>query len=298
MPKKLTTEKFIEKAKKIHGDKYDYSLVDYKNSQTKVKIICKKCGKIFEQRPGNHINKRYGCSFCYRNIKKTTKQFIQEARGVHSNKYDYSLVNYKNANIKIKIKCNICGKVFRQTPHNHLMGQGCPKCANKNITVKDFIQKARKVHGDKYDYSLVNYKNSQTKIKIICPVHGLFEQIPNDHLQNSGCPFCKESKGEKKIAKYLIEHNIVFKREYKFFDCKNINYLFFDFYLPELNTCIEYDGEQHFISVKCWGGKKGFKKTQERDKIKTDYCLKNHIRIIRIKYTEPIEDILDLYNLK
>jgi hypothetical protein len=144
----------------------------------------------------------------------------------------------------------------------------------------------------------VDYKNSDTKVKIICPIHGVFEQAPSIHLKNGGCPFCLESIGAKKTLNYLIERNIVFEREKRFFDCKNIRPLPFDFYLPNCNTCIEYDGRQHFEIVERFGGEKELKRRQENDKIKTDYCLKNHIRLIRIRYWESVKAILDLYNLK
>ena len=301
--KNKTTEQFIEEAKKIHGDKYDYSLVDYKNSQTKIKIKCNTCGNIFEQKPNGHLCGR-GCYICRKEtiaqkLKKTTEQFIEDAKKVHGDKYDYSLVDYKNNEIKIKIKCNTCGNVFEQIPNNHLHGSGCPFCyGTHKKTIEQFIEDAKKVHGNKYDYSLVDYKDANTKVKIICPIHGVFEQVPYIHLGGSGCPFCNESRGEKEIARCLENNNIFFEREYKFPDCKNERFLSFDFRLPNCNTCIEYDGEQHFKAVEHFGGEEGLKRRQENDKIKTDYCLKNHIRLIRIRYWESVKAILDLYNLK
>ena len=137
MPKKLTIEQFIEKAKLIHGDKYDYSLVEYKGSQINVKIICRKCGEIFNQRPGDHINKKYGCPKCNRKHsaklraelqKKPTEQFIEEAEKALGNTFDYSKVNYINNKTDIEIICKMHGS-FWQRPDHHLKDFcGCPKC--------------------------------------------------------------------------------------------------------------------------------------------------------------------------
>ena len=301
MSKTKTTEQFIEEAKKIYGDSYDYSLVDYKNSHEKVKIICPIHG-IFEQIPYNHLRGKK-CLKCAQEISKqqsstirTTKNFIEDAIKKYGDSYNYSLVDYKNRNTKIKIICNKCKRVFEQIARYHLEGNGCPFCArNQKKNTEQFIEDAKKVHGDKYDYSLVDYKDTHTKVKIICPTHGVFEQRPLNHLTGEGCSYCCESHGEKAIVNYFKKYNIEFEREKKFNNCKNIFPLRFDFYLPKLNTCIEYDGKQHFEPVKIWGGESHLKYTKRNDKIKTDYCLNNHIRIIRIRYWETVENILDLY---
>jgi hypothetical protein len=197
--KKCTTElskngikKFIEKAKEIHGDKYDYSLIDeYKSNKTKLKIICPIHG-VFEQDYKSHINKKYGCSKCSGICKKTTIEFINDAKKIHNDKYDYSLVEYKNTKHKIKIICKLHG-VFEQKPEKHLLGRGCHICGGANrLTTEEFIDKAKEIHGDKYDYSLVNYINTNTKVKIICKEHGIFEQTPNSHLNGCNCRFCKK----------------------------------------------------------------------------------------------------------
>jgi len=125
----------------------------------------------------------------------TTKQFIDRAKKVHGNKYDYSLVQYKNTKTKVKIICPVYG-IFEQTPHAHLQGQNCYKCGiiikNNKLrkSTEQFIIDAKEVHGNKYNYSLVQYKNWSIKVKIICPEHGIFEQTPSNHLQGNGCPKC------------------------------------------------------------------------------------------------------------
>ncbi|MFW5847695.1 MAG: hypothetical protein ACOCVF_02135 [bacterium] len=246
---KFTTNDFIKKAKEIHGDKYNYSLVNYINAQSKVKIICLEHGE-FEQRGSHHLNGR-GCKQCAivdRANKKrfTTNGFIKKAKEIHGDKYDYSLVNYINSQKEIKIICPEHGE-FEQKPNNHLMGKGCSKCGRKDCSNKliynldDFIKKAKEVHGNKYDYSLVNYINNHEKIKIICPKHEEFEQLPYNHIQGKGCSKCINISGtniELKLIEYLKNLNvkhILNSREY--ISPKEI-----DIFLPDYNLGIELCG--------------------------------------------------------
>jgi len=292
MGKKLTQEEVIKRFKEVHGNKYDYSKVRYLNTTTKVEILCSKHGSFF-QLPSEHW-KGSGCPKCNKYRIRNNNEIIDEFKKVHSDKYDYSKINYIKANTKVEIICTKHGSFF-QTPIQHKNGQGCPFCArkNSNLNTKESLIKFKKVHGDKYDYSKVNYINSMTKVEIRCPEHGSFFQRPNTHSNGSGCPKCLESIGEKRIRIFLEENNIKYFQEYRFKDCKFKKELPFDFYLEDLNTVIEYDGKQHFEPVDYFGGLEGFLKTQ-RDKIKTEYCLENNIRIIRIGYFEDVEEVLEV----
>jgi hypothetical protein len=357
MSKKTTEEEFIKKSKFIHGDKYDYSLVDYINSYTKVKIICKKHG-IFEQRPNSHLNGQTCLKCVNENQTKSKDQFITDSKKIHGNRYDYNLVEYVNNETNVKIICKKHG-IFEQKPTNHLNGNGCNECKNndrrldinyiiKKFNIKfnykykydideyknthqviriicpihgDFYQEIRYhikgegcpycsgkkmntvffkikcsiIHHNKYDYSLVDYKSAFSKVKIICPKHGIFEQIASIHLFGGGCPKCKSSKGEIKILKYLDDKNIKYEYQKIFNNCKLKTYLPFDFYLLDYNVCIEYDGEQHFRSVDYFGGSQSFEDRKTKDEIKNKYCIDNNIKLIRISYVdiENIEKILN-----
>jgi len=133
--------------------------------------------------------------------KRTTNRFIQEARDVHGERYDYSNVNYTNNRTPVPIICQFHGTFF-QTPRRHLIGRGCSKCVGRNRTKSEFIEACKKLHGDKYDYSLVNFVNLQHKISIICPEHGIFVQKCNEHLvQKHGCPKCA---GKNKTTEEFI----------------------------------------------------------------------------------------------
>ena len=194
--KKHTNESFIEKAKAVHGDRYDYSLVEYKNNNEKVTIVCTEHGE-FEQKPNHHLSGK-GCPGCSGNKKLTNESFIQKARETHGeNTYDYSKIKYKSSKSKISIVCPEHGD-FEQRPDQHLAGNGCPSCGDKiraearRYDDESFIQKAREVHGDQYDYSKVDYIHSKNKVTIYCREHGVFEQTPDGHLHGNGCPGCAD----------------------------------------------------------------------------------------------------------
>lgn len=193
--RKLTTQEFIDRARAVHGDRYGYAFSIYLSATDKVIIHCPEHG-MFEQSPNNHINSGTGCPSCgnYTSIKSRTKNqsdFINQAKSVHGNKYDYSKVEYVNTNSDVKIICSEHG-LFEQRPSHHLNGVGCPSCSgNKKHNNVSFITEARIVHGDRYDYSMVDYLHSHQKVSIRCIEHGVFEQTPNNHLhQKSGCPSC------------------------------------------------------------------------------------------------------------
>jgi len=199
-----TTKQFIEDARAIHGDYYDYSHVDYVNSYTKVAIRCPRHG-YFEQAPSGHIF-GYGCQKCgdlrqTETIRKTTDWFIDKAVSVHGDKYDYSLIDYKNLKTKVRIICPEHGE-FEQQAENHLRGHGCSYCSGNAKNTEMFIKDAIKVHGDKYDYSLVEYKGSNKPVEIICEKHGLFMQAAAGHLSGSGCDKCATQIRIKKLLKF------------------------------------------------------------------------------------------------
>ena len=205
------------------------------------------------------------------------------------------MVKYIGFYEKVKIICKKHG-IFKQSPSDHIRGIGCPICANNTQkTRKVFIKESNLIHDNKYDYSLVEYKNNKTKVKIICPIHGLFKQRPNDHLNNHGCFMCNDSKGEKQIRKKLKEYNIIFESQKRFKGCKYKKTLPFDFYLPTYNMCIEFDGEQHYIPFECWGGYEYLKTQKIKDRIKDSFCEENKIKLLRIKFSDKInEKILEI----
>lgn len=289
------TEQFIIKANLIHNNKYDYTKVNYISSKTKVDIVCP-IHNIFQQRPDNHLYLKQGCPKCSNNDKKTTSDFIVKANLKHNNRYDYSDVDYKNDSNHVNIICKNHG-IFKQTPNAHLRGQGCPICSNNiKLTTQEFIDRANKTHNHFYDYSKSIYNAMHNKVKIICPIHYEFEQTANNHIKGVCCPFCKTSKGEKIIKNYLIQKKLDYLPQHRFSECKNKKPLPFDFYLPKLNICIEFNGEQHYTPIQFFGGVDKFNLLKTNDEIKYNFCNENKIPLLVIKYDQKnIPDIIDSF---
>lgn len=265
----LSKEEFIEKSKKVHGEKYDYSKVEYKGIQTKVCIICPIHGE-FWQRPSDHLN-NHGCDYCGGSAKLTTEEFVEKAKKIHGDKYDYSKTEYKGTKEKVCIICLEHGE-FWQTPSDHLRGKGCSICGgNRKLTTEEFVERAKKIHGDKYDYSKVLYDGMEKKVCIICPIHGEFWQTPHNHLKY-GCFKCSDSKLEATVREILEKNNINFEEQKSFDWLKYKQSMYLDFYLPEYNVAIECQGEQHFKPFRFEKDNTRLELRQTRDKVKRFLC--------------------------
>lgn len=286
MWKVLSLDQFIEKARKKHSNKYNYSKVNYIRGDKKVTIICPDHGE-FEQTPGNHLAGR-GCIKCRNEYNSkfnlfTTEQFIKRSKVIHNNKYDYSKSIYSGKRNLINIICPVHGE-FSQLAGNHLQGRGCSKCHfdNKKLTTEQFIERANKVHNNKYIYSKVIYKGCFNKLNILCPIHGEFEQVSNYHLQGNGCPKCDSSKGENIIRSLLDKHNIQYIQEYRIPD--QIYKFRYDFYLQELNVLIEFHGKQHFKPIEYFGGIETFNYIRKNDLFKKELAKLSNIPLIEFNY--------------
>jgi len=215
---KSNTQDFIQKAKKKHGDTYDYSKVNYIDATTKVIIGCSIHGD-FSIMPSKHTARGDGCRDCSyekraRARSKSREQFIIDARKIHGDKYDYSKVVYKNDRTDVIIICPRHGE-FPQSPNAHLRSQGCRNCGYEKIggerahTLESFIKLSRSIHGDKFDYSKVIYKNNRTDVIIICPIHGDFTIKPGKHYGSiHGCNRCSHDAASANLVKnneYFIE---------------------------------------------------------------------------------------------
>ena len=268
----MTKDKnFLEKSEIKHNHKYDYSLVDYNNTKTKVKIICPIHGE-FEQRPDSHLMGK-GCPNCSKSKKSNKLEFIEKANIKHNNKYDYSLIDYKGSKNKVKIICHIHGE-FEQQPVEHLSGRGCRNCSNDRFkqSLVEFKDKSNLVHDNRYDYSLVDYKNSTLPVEIICKEHGVFSQSPNNHTSKKyDCPKCslRYDKSEGEVKDFINSLDIDYVENSR----KIISPLELDIYIPSHNIAIEFDGlywhsEEH--------------KPNDYHLNKTKLCIGNGIRLIHI----------------
>jgi very-short-patch-repair endonuclease len=233
--------------------------------------------------------------------------FKIKAQLIHGDKYEYSDSIYNGKNNQISIFCNSCSESFTTKPDIHFQGKGCPSCGLQKVRDKNQkIVKERALtvesdvflkHNGRVSCDKLEYKGNKVKSLFGCNVneeHGYWLTTPNDILRGFGCPICNASKGENKISEILDSLNINYSRQKTFDGCKHKNLLRFDFYLPEHNMCIEYDGRQHFEPVDIFGGEDEFLKTKNRDKIKTNFCLDNNIKLVRIPHTdkENIEGII------
>ncbi|WP_271554278.1 hypothetical protein [Bradyrhizobium sp. CCBAU 45394] len=299
-------EEFVQEARAIHGEQFDYSRVIFKSKRNheKVEIVCRHHG-VFLQNPMNHL-RGSGCPQCAGNAPGTTNSFVKSARQVHGEKYDYGNVIYITSNFPIRITCRNHGD-FVMGPAMHLTGRGCRQCSDERrtelsrTTTEEFVAAARGVHGDTFDYSDVKYINNNERVIIRCRSHGVFDQLPRSHLSGIGCARCSSSKGEGKIRTILQQLKIDFREQVNFPDLifpETGGRLRFDFYVDATRTAIEFDGAQHFEPINFTGLDESdlqlsFEQLQKRDAFKTRYCETNGIRLIRIPYTE-IEAIGEL----
>ena len=278
----VNTESLIEKYKSIHNNKYTYEKTQYIDANTKICVTCPEHGDFYIL-PFNHLNGQ-GCAKCKgRNLSQ--EEIIENFKKIHGDKYDYSKIEYKKSKEKVCITCPIHGD-FYQTPQKHLSGQGCPKCSvikreqNKPMPSSFFIKRSNEQHGNFYMYKNISFQNLHEKVEIICPIHGFFKQIAQDHINGHGCPKCNMSRLEEEVSLLLKENNIIFEEQKTFDWLKYKSKLRLDFYLPDYNIAIECQGKQHFEAIDIFGGKRNFQVTIERDNKKRELCQKNNIILL------------------
>lgn len=316
-PVEVRRQHFAEKLKS-HPDFETLDFTDairlYQNNKIDVPVRCKIHNSIFMVRPSNLVNGNR-CPKCADESRvKKLKQFsgadspliiklseaIDRARKIHGNRYDYSLITdeiWQGTSSKYKIICPVHGE-FEQKFNSHLAGQGCLKCGQERsasailLGFDGWIRRAKEVHGDIFDYSLV--KNTQhfgakSKIEVVCNICGchFFPTMENHVYNKTGCPGCNRSKMEKILAQQLAERRIEFETEKSFPGLVGVGggQLRFDFYLPKHKVCIECDGPQHFQYMPTFHQcEQNFKKQQEHDSRKEEFCQKNGIRLIRLSF--------------
>lgn len=268
IPTEIKKNKFLAIAKKVHGGLYDYSKVKYTTVSSPVEIVCLKHGPFF-QNLYNHSKLGAKCPVCSIEASKLTLEvFIERSVKIHGPRYDYSKVRIETNASKVLITCPKHGD-WVQRVASHLAGNKCKECfiEENRSTTEEFIKNARKVHGDTYDYSKAKYINNKKPLEIICKIHGSFWIKPNSHVSSaSGCRFCYESKGEREVESVLKKYGLNFVREYRI-----LPYFYrYDFFLPEFNIFIEFNGEQHYRAIEHFGGEKAFLETVERDRRKKE----------------------------
>lgn len=223
-----------------------------------------------------------------------TKKFIRTAMRIHGRKYNYGNTVYVKSSKKVSIVCRKHGS-FNQTPHNHLQGNGCPKCSNTSLSDRklSFIAGASVIHNSKYSYDDVVYVNNRVKVSICCPEHGKFTQSPNSHLRGSGCPLCNTSKNEVRLIRFITDLGFVAKSQIRFSGCRDRYSLPFDVGVyskdGQLIGLVEYQGVHHYVATSYTNDRQrniqNFERIQRHDQIKRDFCLANKISLLEIPYT-------------
>ena len=322
------TKKEIEDRLLYLKEKYDkdFKLINFtkewffqnfkSRSKTKITLQCNiHPDYITKTTINNFLNDSgfFGCKICStKKLKEKNKlniNNIQEKLNVLSNNFKFPDIkwfekNYQNSYTKFPVYCT---KHFYLNKNFSILrirneANPCPFCSGKLLNYEDFLIRSKKIHFDQYEYLIskydwyVKYTNYKDfKIKIKCKkCNSIFSQKIINHLDGYGCPFCSASKGERKVQYILEKNNINFEYQKIIKENKKIKFIF-DFYLPEYNLAIEYDGEPHYQEVKFYGGVKGLKERQDRDKLKNQYCKENNIDLLRIPYWEynNIEKILN-----
>jgi hypothetical protein len=288
-----TMESFIKREKEVHGDKYDISKAVYVNNHTKVCLICHQKDNNgvehgeFWQTPDKHLRLRQGCPKCSKNRKSNTEEFIEKAKLLPNSKnVGFDNVEYINNKTKVCLTCfekdenGVKHGDFMVTPHNFLLGRGCPKCKNRRIsesetkTNEQYIKEITEVHGGKYDVSKVEYLGAKKKVCLICSIHGEFWQDASSHLSGCGCPKCvgQVSKAEEEIKQFILENfdvEILSNKRDVLSDGKEL-----DIYIPSLNVAFEYDGM-------IWHSER-FNKNKDYHLNKTLDCLKQGIKLYHV----------------
>ena len=288
---------FVETSQKHHGNRYDYSLVEYTVSRSEVTIICSKHGP-FRQIAQSHASGN-GCPKCVYDLRgkrllSNTAEFIEKAEKLFSGKYDYSKVNYINCHAIVTIICKVHGDFFK-SPRRHLSGDGCKLCTfeksskDKSNNTERFIEKAKRIHKDKYDYSKVKYVSAFENVILQCSKHGEFKQMPSNHLRGTGCRNCV-NKTEGKFNNKMKELYPTIINQYKQDWCKSVTFLPFDFCIPEDKIIIELDGAQHFKQVRNW---KPPELQFATDKYKEKCANENQYSMIRILQQDVYNDVHD-----
>lgn len=290
---KKTHDLYVEELSKINPNVE--VIGNYINNKTKILHRCKIDGYEWEVRPSNMLSGK-GCPVCSEKKKKTHKEYVSEVAEL--NKNIEVIGEYINCNTKILHRCKIDGHEWYATPNNILKGKGCSKCSgNVRKSHEEYIDN---VHFVNQNIEVLGvYISAQTSILHKCKICGCeWFAKPNAILSGKGCPKCKESKGEKAVSFWLDKMNILYEPQKRFPDCKDIKPLPFDFYLPEYNICIEYQGQQHYESIEYFGGKSKFESQIKKDNIKKEYCQQNNIFLFEIPYYLDLdEELIKLYNL-
>lgn len=294
--RKKTNTQFKQEVHDLVGNDYVF-LDNYVNNYTKLKVKHNKCGNTYEVQPNNFIHGKR-CPYCKGNAKKTDEEFKQEVYRLVGDEYTF-LDSYICSQTKIRVRHNKCGNTYKVIPNNFLKGIRCPYCfGTPRKTDEEFKQEVYDLVGNDYTF-LDPYANAESKIKVKHNKCGnIYKVTPNHFFSGYRCPYCNSPKGELIIDKILKSLNISYEPQKTFDDLKDKSYLSYDFYIPDQNILIEYQGKQHYEPINYFGGEATFKVQQQHDQIKSDYAKEQGYNLIAVPYTEDTLSKIKKYLIK
>lgn len=294
---KKTDAQFRQGVKDLVGEEYSF-LGSYVDAKTKLKVKHNKCGNIYEVTPNNFLRGRR-CPYCSGYMKKTDAQFKQEVEDLVGDEYIF-LDTYVNADTKIRVKHNKCEHIYEVRPADFLSGTRCPYCSGRmGKTDVQFKQEVYDLVRDEYTF-LDTYVDSKTKIRVKHNKCGnTYEVRPSDFIShNTRCPYCNSSKGEDIITRILNNLNIHYEPQKTFDDLVDKTNLSYDFFIPNQNILIEYQGVQHYEPIDIFGGDERLKYQQKHDRMKADYAKSHNYNLIAVPYTQDTFSKIKKYLVK
>ena len=293
---KKTNLQFKQEVANIIGNEYEFLDV-YRNANTKLRVKHNKCGYIYKVTPAHFFSGRR-CPYCFGTHKKTDTEFKQEVKNLVGDDYTF-LDFYASNKTKLRVKHNKCGNIYKVKPNDFFSGHRCPYCAGyMNKTNIQFKQEVYNLVGTEYVF-LDEYVANKAKLRVKHnKCNNIYEVTPSDFLQGYRCPYCNSPKGEVSINKILKSLGIKYEYQKTFDDLKDSRLLSYDFYIPDQNILIEYQGIQHYHPVDIFGGVSQFKLQQKHDKMKASYARDNNYNLIAVPYTEDTFSKIKKYLLK
>ena len=293
---KKTNKQFKKEVFDLVGNEYEF-LDSYINAYTKIKVKHNKCESVYEVTPSAFLRGNR-CPYCVGNAKKTNTQFKKEVFNLVGTEYTF-LDSYVNARTRLRVKHTQCGNIYKVAPRYFIEGSRCPYCSGyMKKTTTQFKQEVFDLVGNEYTF-LDSYANAYTKIRVKHNKCGTIYKVrPYSFLEGYRCPYCNSPKGEIIITKILNNLNINYEYQKTFSNLKDTQPLSYDFFIPDQNILIEYQGIQHYQPVSHFGGKVKFKIQQERDKLKSDYAKDHDYNLIAVPYTEDTFSKIKKYLIK
>jgi len=295
----LSLQEILIIAISIHGENFNYTQVkeeDIINTHSNMPITCNICGYFWRPNISDHIYGKHGCPDCAGNVPYTLERFINKAKKIHGELFDYSLITEKDIQGKdsnVPIICKKCNVIWKPIIHVHIQNEsGCSNCyGNLKLTLEKVLEKSKLKHGDLYDYSLVkeeHIQNNRSKMPVFCKKCNQvwWPRISNHINEGNGCSTCKQSKGEILCADILKQLGLIYQCQLRIPLLPSRRFDFF-FIFQDKKYLLEFDGQQHFHYIDFFHrDEENFEENREVDILKTNIALQSGYRVIRIDYTQ------------